>query len=68
MTVKNTSVKLLSDFLKWRVKHLSDRRFLVLLSFVIGVAGGIFASILKTLIHFIETLIHSKYFTGVQNF
>lgn len=68
MTIKNTSVKLLSDFLKWRVKHLSDRRFLVLLSFVIGVAGGISASILKTLIHFIETLIHSKYFTGVQNF
>jgi CIC family chloride channel protein len=67
MSIKNTIVKLLSNFLKWRVKHLSDRRFLVLLSFIIGVAGGIVASILKTLIHFIENLIHSKYFSGLQN-
>lgn len=59
--------KLLSNFLKWRIKHLSDKKFLILLSILIGVFGGIAASILKTLIHFIEGFIHGSYFKGIHN-
>lgn len=45
---------LLSDFLKWRVKHISDKRFLIILSVLIGVVMGLVGSLLKFLITIIE--------------
>ena len=45
---------LLTDFLKWRVKHISDKRFLIILSVLIGVLMGLVGSLLKFLIRLIE--------------
>ncbi len=45
---------LLSEFLKWRVKHISDKRFLIILSILIGVIMGLVGSLLKFLITVIE--------------
>ena len=44
----------LSEFLKWRVKHISDKRFLIILSILIGVVMGLVGSLLKFLITIIE--------------
>ena len=46
--------RLLSEFLKWRVKHVSDKRFLIILSILIGVVMGLVGSLLKFLITVIE--------------
>ena len=45
---------LLTDFLKWRVKHISDKRFLIILSILIGILMGLVGSLLKFLITIIE--------------
>jgi CIC family chloride channel protein len=58
---------LLAKFLKWRVKHLSDKRFLILLSILIGITGGVAASIMKTIIILIEENIHEGILKGYQN-
>lgn len=44
-------------FLVWRVRHLSDRQFLYVLSFVVGALSGLAALVLKYLIHFIHELL-----------
>jgi chloride channel protein, CIC family len=41
-------------FLVWRVKHISDRNFILLLSVVIGILAAIAAIVLKTAIHYLE--------------
>lgn len=60
--------KYLTLFLKWRIKHLSDKRFLVILSVVIGVVMGIVASILKFLINLIEEGVREGFLEKYQNF
>ena len=45
---------ILSEFLKWRVKHLSDKRFIGILSILIGAVMGLVGSLLKFLVTIIE--------------
>ncbi len=42
---------LLSRFLVWRVKHIKEPQFVLLLSFMVGIFSGLAALILKTAIH-----------------
>lgn len=49
--------KLLGIILKWRIKHVNDNRFTVILSLAIGVVVGVMASLLRTFAHLIEELI-----------
>ncbi len=59
MTSKPQS--LLGKFLVWRVKHISHRQFVLLLSIVIGFLAGIAAVVIKNSVHFIqELLIHDS--------
>lgn len=51
--------KLAHDILAWRIKHVSNKNFILLLSFVIGITGGLAAVFLKTFVHFIHHSIHS---------
>ena len=39
--------KIFNNFLSWRVRHLSDRSFVLILSIIIGFLAGIAAAILK---------------------
>ena len=48
------STKLLGRFLIWKGKHLGHRQFVYLLSFVIGIAGGLAAVLLKNVVHLIN--------------
>jgi len=52
---------------KWRMKKISNRNFLIILAFVVGIIGGIAASVLKVMTHFIASALqddvewHYKY-------
>ncbi|MBP3613513.1 MAG: chloride channel protein [Bacteroidaceae bacterium] len=46
---------LLDRFIEWREKHISQRQFILLLSFVVGVISSLAAFVLK---HFIEFIQH----------
>ncbi|MFT7380631.1 MAG: CIC family chloride channel protein [Roseivirga sp.] len=48
------SNKLLTTFLIWRIRHVSSRNFLILLSGVVGLIGGIAAVTLKSTVHYIQ--------------
>jgi chloride channel protein, CIC family len=48
------SNKLLTTFLIWRIRHVSTRNFLILLSGVVGLIGGIAAVTLKSTVHYIQ--------------
>ncbi len=45
------SKSLLSQFLIWRMKHIRERQFVLILSFVVGILSGLAALLLKTTIH-----------------
>ncbi|HSM46713.1 MAG TPA: chloride channel protein, partial [Draconibacterium sp.] len=38
----------------WRIAHIQERYFIYILSLVVGLAAGLAALVLKTLIHFVE--------------
>ncbi len=42
----------ISDFFRWRDKNLRHRRFVILLSLVVGLLGGLAAVLLKNLVHY----------------
>ncbi len=47
----------LSKFLVWRVKHISNKNLVWILSIVVGIASGLAAVILKSSTHFIQDLL-----------
>ncbi|MBP8041207.1 MAG: chloride channel protein [Bacteroidales bacterium] len=52
----NKGKKTIERLLVWRLKHLSDRNFLMILSVFCGFISGIFAVFTKNLVFFIESL------------
>ncbi len=46
--------KLLGKFLVWRIRHLSNRNFVILLGGITGIVGGFAAVLLKSAVHFIQ--------------
>lgn len=44
----------LSKFLIWRIRHISSRNFVMVLSGLVGVFGGLAAVTLKTAVHWIQ--------------
>ena len=59
MTPKPKS--LLGKFLLWRAKHISQDRFVLMLSVLVGFITGLVAVILKNTTHFIQELVRSDY-------
>ena len=51
---------LLKRFLVWRVKHIPEKQFILILSGVIGITSGLGAMILKNLTHFIQWLLEGN--------
>ncbi|MET6989705.1 chloride channel protein [Sediminicola arcticus] len=51
---------LLTRFLIWRAKHISQRQFVYILSILIGFTSGVGAVILKNLTHFFQHLLEGK--------
>jgi CIC family chloride channel protein len=49
--------RLYHKFIIWRVKHLSNRNFILLIAFVTGIAAGIGAAIMKNAAHYVKYLL-----------
>jgi len=52
---------LLSRFLVWRLKHLSDRVLITILSVVVGIIGGMSAVVIKNGVRYLSAFLH-RYF------
>ncbi len=52
---------LLAKFLIWRMKHISQRQFVLVLSALVGLASGLAAVILKNAVHYIKQLLTSSF-------
>ena len=52
---------LLERFIIWREKHISQKHFILILSFVVGVLSAMAAFALKHLIHFIQHLLTGNF-------
>lgn len=66
MSMKKQS--LLGRFLIWRVRHISDRNFLLMLSVVVGLAVGFAAVVIKNSVFFIQSLLTSGFTINYQNY
>lgn len=51
--------KLVTNFLIWRIRNISTRNFIILLSGVIGIVGGVAAVTLKSTVHYIQHLLRN---------
>lgn len=50
-------VPLIVQFHRWRLRHISERRFVVLLSVVLGLIGGLAATVIKNSVWFAQRLL-----------
>lgn len=57
---------LLTRFLIWKYKHISDRQFIYILSVVIGLLAGLGAVALKNLTHFIQQLLEGEFIKNIH--
>lgn len=59
---------ILERFIQWRMKHISDRQFMLILSVVIGLSVGFAAVVIKNTVHFISYLLTAGFATQYQNY
>ena len=58
---------LLSKFLVWRYKYISERNFIYILSILVGFLAGIGTVLLKNFTHYIQLLLDIKWFKSFQS-
>ncbi len=59
---------LITRFLKWRLRHLSNQSFVLILSGIIGVFSGVAAVILKRSVHSIQEFLTADFYAEYANF
>ncbi|MCF8302430.1 MAG: chloride channel protein [Bacteroidales bacterium] len=59
---------LLSKFLIWRVKHINDRNFIMILAVIVGILAGFSAVIIKNIVHFIQSLVVQGFTHQYENY
>ena len=66
---------IVSTFLRWRIKHLSNKNFVLILSVIVGIGAGLAAVTLKSTVHYIyhflsgnDSLTFSNYWYVVYPF
>ena len=64
---KKKGNRLLLKFLKWRLRHVSNRNFILLLAVIIGITVGLGAVIIKGAVHFIRTTLVEGFTGEVYN-
>ncbi len=64
--MKNVSV--LARFFIWRLRNLSNKNFTLILSFIIGIIGGLIALFLKTSVFYLRQLLVSENQFDFQNY
>ncbi|MDR2774311.1 MAG: chloride channel protein [Tannerella sp.] len=53
-------------FLLWRQKHINERTFVLIISFIVGLGAALAAIILKNTIHFIQSLLTANLQEGAN--
>jgi len=53
---------------KWRLRRITDRQFILILSVVVGFAGGLAAVIIKSMVRWIQQLLISHFPSDMQNY
>ncbi len=51
-------------FYRWRMNHIPDREFVLIVSFIIGIFAGFAAVIIKNLVRLIQNLIDNTFMVG----
>lgn len=65
--VNNDNLSFMERFIKWREKHVSDKQFVLILSFCVGIFTAIAAYILKFLVEYIKEFLTENFdITGVN--
>ena len=59
---------LITRFLIWRLRHLSNQGFILILSGLIGIFSGLAAVVLKSLVHTIQTFLTEGFYKEYANF
>ncbi|MDZ7743287.1 MAG: hypothetical protein U5Q03_16510 [Bacteroidota bacterium] len=59
---------LLKRFLIWRIRHISDKQLILILSVIIGVLGGLSAVVIRNSVHFIKELLTSGFAQNYENY
>lgn len=59
---------LLIRFSKWRIKHINDRNFILMLSVIIGFLSGMAAVTIKNIVHFIQHSLTGWFSESVENY
>lgn len=60
--------RLLRKFLVWRIRNMSDKQFVNILSVIIGVSAGFAAVVIKNSVHLIESFVHQALQDGVLRY
>ncbi len=60
--------KFILKFYKWRVKHITDRNFILILSIIIGFLSGMAAVTIKNIVHLIQHSLTSWLSEDVGNY
>ncbi len=61
MPTREEKISLMERFVRWREEQISDKKFVLFLSFVVGICTAVAALLLKTLIHLIESLLTDRF-------
>ena len=59
---------LLQRFLVWREKNIKEKRFILILSFLVGIFTALAALILTVLIHWIKNFLTENFDTTAANY
>ena len=60
--------KYLNPILIWRVRHVKPRQFILFLSFVVGILGGLVAILLKNIVHFTHVFLTEGFDVKYSNY
>ncbi len=59
--------KILTKFLKWKYRHISNNQFINIVSAVIGLLAGLAAVTIKNLTHFIQELLEGEFIKEIHS-
>jgi len=61
------SSRFVRKLLIWRIKHINQRQFILILSLIVGILSGLAAVILKNTIHFVHRLLTEGFSVDSKN-
>jgi CIC family chloride channel protein len=62
------SNRIVRKILIWRIKHINQRQFILILSLVVGLLSGLAAVVLKNTIHIVHSMLTEGFSVDTKNF